>query len=571
MTTIRNAIVPISFKKSMTSLLDADKSEIPNKEELITHSAILLEGRYGAAANPRNGVISNVKALIMSINNGEQTLIQSTHKVPIKNLLRTIYGVGHHRGSAWPKRTRFNENPALLKEIDLNGQPLPEIIGFSYDNQNSNDDGIPDRYRESIAEVTGSDYTSRANTATHIRVDFGYRYPPNMEYDETSENDTEWEHETVNVTVDKKFITKHGNVLVQGVAGCGKSHLLKKLQEEYNGNVEVVVFHPSTTYEDFVRGLRPTGTTFEVRDGIFLDLCKKAAKNPEADYLLFIDEINRANTARVLGDLMLVLEKSKRRDFRPDTPALDIKRPVPGDGESFESVKLQLAATTAESEFGTEVGNQYLTVPSNLHVVGTMNTTDRSTGTIDLALQRRFKVVVQRPLSGQELKDALLEDVEAHAAEAGYLSNDDDHHELNDRVAALVDWWAELNDNLEDQVGPDAMVGHSYFFSTIGFDYPEYDDESTDSESENELKRTAYLDNVTQLVLNQLAEIALLFNISPSTLSNIQTIDWEYDDIPSHGVEHRGKGLGAMPQIVPWTSEDEQPNGSDSASNTDED
>ena len=571
MTTIRNAIVPISFKKSMTSLLDADKSEIPNKEELITHSAILLEGRYGAAANPRNGVISNVKALIMSINNGEQTLIQSTHKVPIKNLLRTIYGVGHHRDSAWPKRTRFNENPALLKEIDLNGQPLPEIIGFSYDNQNSNDDGIPDRYRESIAEVTGSDYTSRANTATHIRVDFGYRYPPNMEYDETSENDTEWEHETVNVTVDKKFITKHGNVLVQGVAGCGKSHLLKKLQEEYNGNVEVVVFHPSTTYEDFVRGLRPTGTTFEVRDGIFLDLCKKAAKNPEADYLLFIDEINRANTARVLGDLMLVLEKSKRRDFRPDTPALDIKRPVPGDGESFESVKLQLAATTAESEFGTEVGNQYLTVPSNLHVVGTMNTTDRSTGTIDLALQRRFKVVVQRPLSGQELKDALLEDVEAHAAEAGYLSNDDDHHELNDRVAALVDWWAELNDNLEDQVGPDAMVGHSYFFSTIGFDYPEYDDESTDSESENELKRTAYLDNVTQLVLNQLAEIALLFNISPSTLSNIQTIDWEYDDIPSHGVEHRGKGLGAMPQIVPWTSEDEQPNGSDSASNTDED
>lgn len=571
MTTIRNAIVPISFKKSMTSLLDADKSEIPNKEELITHSAILLEGRYGAAANPRNGVISNVKALIMSINNGEQTLIQSTHKVPIKNLLRTIYGVGHHRYSAWPKRTRFNENPALLKEIDLNGQPLPEIIGFSYDNQNSNDDGIPDRYRESIAEVTGSDYTSRANTATHIRVDFGYRYPPNMEYDETSENDTEWEHETVNVTVDKKFITKHGNVLVQGVAGCGKSHLLKKLQEEYNGNVEVVVFHPSTTYEDFVRGLRPTGTTFEVRDGIFLDLCKKAAKNPEADYLLFIDEINRANTARVLGDLMLVLEKSKRRDFRPDTPALDIKRPVPGDGESFESVKLQLAATTAESEFGTEVGNQYLTVPSNLHVVGTMNTTDRSTGTIDLALQRRFKVVVQRPLSGQELKDALLEDVEAHAAEAGYLSNDDDHHELNDRVAALVDWWAELNDNLEDQVGPDAMVGHSYFFSTIGFDYPEYDDESTDSESENELKRTAYLDNVTQLVLNQLAEIALLFNISPSTLSNIQTIDWEYDDIPSHGVEHRGKGLGAMPQIVPWTSEDEQPNGSDSASNTDED
>lgn len=400
----------------------------------------------------------------------------------------------------------------------------------------------PQECVDSIREWNPDTFEARLDAAEEIPWEFSeddHDHQPN----EKGDNEMQYR-------IDREFISRHGNVLIQGVAGCGKSHLLESLQREYEGNVEVVVFHPSTTYEDFVRGLRPSESSFEVRDGIFLELCKKAANHPDTDYLLFIDEINRANTARVLGDLMLVLEKSKRRKFKEGVPALEVTRPVPTENESFASVKLQLAATQDDAVYGTQKGNQYLSVPSNLHVVGTMNTTDRSTGTIDLALQRRFKVVVQRPLTASALETALLEAIGEKPDEAAYLINDEDSSALHQEVIDLVRWWDNLNQKLEKQVGPDAMMGHSYFFSTIGDDYAGNAEEEESAEDEESRKRRAYLDNVTSMVLNQLAEVAQLFNMSKQTLSDVQRNDKAESGIPGYEVKHKGEGLGSMPQVM---------------------
>jgi 5-methylcytosine-specific restriction protein B len=131
------------------------------------------------------------------------------------------------------------------------------------------------------------------------------------------------------------------------------------LKQQHN---KIVQFHPSYTYEDFVRGVKlevdeATKTPkYEVVNKIFAELCEEAANNPDMNYVLIIDEINRANLPVVLGELIYVLEY---RDEEVETPY--------------------------------KVGDKgTLKVPSNLYIIGTMNTADRSIGHIDYAIRRRF-------------------------------------------------------------------------------------------------------------------------------------------------------------------------------------
>lgn len=246
------------------------------------------------------------------------------------------------------------------------------------------------------------------------------------------------------------------NVVLEGVAGTGKSHLIGDLHAHFGADrVFVQVFHPATSYEDFVEGLRPVEDGFEVRDGVFLQACRRAATaathaaeqaaaehlgvagpRPSPEFVLVIDEINRANTSKVLGDLLYALEPSKRveavvahrvitADLQdPDVDAvyarLQLERQLPGSSRTYR---------------------QRLCVPDNLLILGTMNTTDRSVGTIDLALRRRFVFQRLEPLSVQELLGAL-----------------DDPSTASD-----LEDWAQLNERLA-AISPDALLGHSYFF-----------------------------------------------------------------------------------------------------------
>ncbi|TCL87488.1 dynein-related subfamily AAA family protein [Curtobacterium sp. PhB142] len=292
------------------------------------------------------------------------------------------------------------------------------------------------------------------------------------------------------------------NVIVEGVAGSGKSHLLEALRGLYE-DIDVIVFHPSTSYEEFVSGLRPTADgRFTGVPGVFVRACQRAAEQPHTEHLLFIDEINRANTAKVFGDLLLPMEKSKRCDPR----ALGGHAVMPNAPEGVVGVTLQTALGSHE--------RSVLVVPDNLHILGTMNSTDRSVGSLDLALRRRFAWLTMEPLSATALRIDLNYTGKIDTGDAATRADWDQ----------VVEWYDETNETLLNEVGPDARLGHAYIYSA-----------ST--------PRAA-----AQGLLGQLAEIAFTFNLAPERLDDIPAIELSGMGV-SMNASYRGKGLGRRPSV----------------------
>jgi len=166
------------------------------------------------------------------------------------------------------------------------------------------------------------------------------------------------------------------NLILQGPPGTGKTWLAKRLGYALIGEKDplrlmAVQFQPSLSYEDFVRGYRPNGTTgLTLVDGAFLEAVAAAKAEPARPYVLVIEEINRGNPAQIFGELLTLLEADKR----------------------CESEALRLAYPISQTE--------RVHVPPNLYIVGTMNIADRSLALVDLALRRRFAFVNLNPNFG---------------------------------------------------------------------------------------------------------------------------------------------------------------------------
>jgi len=175
-------------------------------------------------------------------------------------------------------------------------------------------------------------------------------------------------------------------------------------------------FHQSFSYEDFVEGIKPKladdqsdgEIEYEIRDGIFKEICQEAAANPDKPYALFIDEINRGNVASILGELITLIEEDKRLGEDNElTPELPYSR----------------------KPFG---------VPKNLYIIGTMNTADRSVEALDTALRRRFMFIEMRP------DPSLIEQPRA----------------LNVDLRKLL---IVMNARIEQLLDHDHCIGHAYF------------------------------------------------------------------------------------------------------------
>jgi cytidylate kinase len=146
--------------------------------------------------------------------------------------------------------------------------------------------------------------------------------------------------------------------------------LVADLQEKKvtcSSQFNFVTFHQSFSYEDFVEGIRPvinddesSQITYCIKPGIFMEICKKAELDPENNYVLVIDEINRGNISKIFGELITLLEDNKRKGEKEE---ISVK--LPYSGEEFF-------------------------VPTNVYIIGTMNSTDKSIALVDIALRRRF-------------------------------------------------------------------------------------------------------------------------------------------------------------------------------------
>ena len=215
------------------------------------------------------------------------------------------------------------------------------------------------------------------------------------------------------------------NIVLEGSPGVGKTFIAKRLAYRLIGykipeRVQMIQFHQSYSYEDFIQGYRPKPNGgFELRNGSFLSFCRLAIANPGNRYVFIVDEVNRGNLSKIFGEVMMLIEADKR-------------------GQKFAiPLTYSLNADT-------------FYVPENLYLIGMMNTADRSLAMVDYALRRRFAFIRLPPAFGaDQFSDFLI----ASGVPEELVAT------INVRLSQLNREIREDRSNL----GPGFEIGHSFF------------------------------------------------------------------------------------------------------------
>ncbi|NLS78581.1 MAG: AAA domain-containing protein [Chloroflexi bacterium] len=199
-----------------------------------------------------------------------------------------------------------------------------------------------------------------------------------------------------------------------GPPGTGKTWVGQELAHYFTGSetgrVEIVQFHPSYSYEEFIEGIRPEAQKqgpplFPVKPGVFRSFCEQARANPGSRYVMIIDEINRGNIAKIFGELMFLLE--------------------------YRGKSVRLAYS-----------GELFSIPENVYIIGTMNTADRSIALVDFALRRRFHFF-------------------RFDADSEILKRWIDRNSVSEPLASsILSFFDQVNNQIEDR---DYKIGFSYF------------------------------------------------------------------------------------------------------------
>lgn len=207
------------------------------------------------------------------------------------------------------------------------------------------------------------------------------------------------------------------NLILQGAPGVGKTFLAKRLVysmmgEKDDSRVNMIQFHQSYSYEDFMMGFRPTETGFTLSDGPFYTFCKKAEMDSERDYFFIIDEINRGNVSQIFGELLMLIENDKR-------------------GQELRLI----------------YKDELFSIPANVYIIGMMNTADRSLAIIDYALRRRFSFYTIKPAFDSNGFQRMLKQSK---------------NTTLDKLVAIVQALNHAIAN-DESLGEGFQIGHSYF------------------------------------------------------------------------------------------------------------
>jgi 5-methylcytosine-specific restriction protein B len=233
-------------------------------------------------------------------------------------------------------------------------------------------------------------------------------------------------------------LTEKKNVVLQGAPGVGKTYVARRLayaliESNDPQRIEMIQYHQSYSYEDFIQGFRPNPKGhFDLKYGIFHQFCRRAQRDEAKGdgkqgkpYVFIIDEINRGNLSKIFGELMMLIEPDKR-----------------GKGHAIPLTYSQDA-------------DERFYIPENLHLIGMMNTADRSLAMVDYALRRRFRFITLRPEFSSE-------------AFRGFLTDRGAKPELVKKIVARMNALNEAIAADTKNLGPGYQIGHSYFCPRTG-------------------------------------------------------------------------------------------------------